>query len=76
MPRLTRPAVAVALAATMLVGASALSGCMFFQKPAPVLTQEQLAAGMIGEDHPVTQAEASERGCECHIEAASKAAGK
>ena len=76
MPRITRPVLAVALAASMLVGASALSGCMFFQKPAPILTQEQLAAGIIGEDHPVTQAEASERGCECHIEAANKAAGK
>ena len=76
MPRANRSILTVALAATLLVGATTLGGCMFFKKPAPILSAEQLQAGIIGEDHPVSQAEASERGCECHVKAAQAAGGK
>ena len=71
MTRLTRPALAIALSATLLLGTFTLGGCM---KPAPVLTTQQLQAGVVPEKHPVSQADATKKGCSCHL-AAAKAAG-
>jgi hypothetical protein len=35
---------------------------------APQLTPEQLQAGIIAVQHPVSQEEATKRGCECHLQ--------
>lgn len=72
MSRLNRSAIVVLLA-TVAVSASLLGGCAMFGK-APVLTQAQIMAGVIGKEHPVSQAKATQMGCSCHIEAAKKAA--
>jgi hypothetical protein len=73
MSRISRPALVLALSATMLLGAAALTGCM---KKAPVLTPAQLQAGLIGEKHPVSQQKATESGCSCHLESAKAAGAK
>jgi len=70
MPRLTRRTLAVAIAVSAIAGSLATFGC---SKPAPVLTQAQLQAGVIGKKHPVTQDAATKAGCSCHTEAAKKA---
>lgn len=71
MSRAARPALVLLIAATAVCTAL-LGGCM--SKPAPVLSQQQLQAGVIGEKHPVNQAQATKMGCSCHTEAAKKAA--
>jgi hypothetical protein len=55
------------------LGAASLGGCM---KKAPVLTPAQLQAGIIGEKHPVSQQQASQSGCSCHLESAKAAGAK
>lgn len=56
----------VALALAPLAVASALCGCV--KASPPELTLQQLAAGRIPEVHPVSQVEATQAGCRCHIE--------
>jgi hypothetical protein len=60
--------VGLALATTVL------GGCAMPSRRAPVLTQAQLMMGIIGKDHPVPQAKATQMGCSCHIKAAQDAA--
>jgi hypothetical protein len=72
MSRRTTPALATALVLTALLASASLTGCM--GKKAPVLTQQQLMAGVIGgEKHPVSQDQATKMSCSCHAEAAKKA---
>jgi hypothetical protein len=71
MSRPNRSALVLALAA-IAVGSSLLGGCAMFKK-APVLTQAQLMAGVIGKNHPVDQAQATKMNCSCHVDAAKKA---
>jgi hypothetical protein len=54
-----------AVICVIALAAGLTTGCM---KKAPQLTPEQLAAGIIATQHPVNQAEASKRGCECHLQ--------
>jgi hypothetical protein len=70
MPRPKRFAFVLALAA-ISVGSSLLGGCAMTKK-APVLTQAQLTAGIIGKKHPVDQAKATQMGCSCHLGVAKK----
>jgi len=50
----------LALAATGLA-----TGCA---KKAPQLTPQQLAAGIIPAEHPVSQADATAQGCACYLQ--------
>lgn len=49
------------------LAAVALTGCGEDEKP-PVLTPEQLQAGIVGEEHPVSQEAAQQQGCACHLQ--------
>lgn len=73
-PRRNRALVAAAIATALTASALLTGGCSMFQK-APVLTQEQLAAAIVPQKHPVSQQDAMKMGCKCHIDAA-KAAGQ
>ena len=73
MSKLSRSATALLLVAMVSLGAASIGGCM---KKAPVLTPAQLQAGIIGEKHPVSQQQASQSGCSCHLESAKAAGAK
>lgn len=66
--RRIRSTTVVALLVLMVIAAALLAGCGG-EKPAPQLTPEQLAAGVVGEDHPVDQEAATAQGCACHFAA-------
>ncbi|NTU72118.1 MAG: hypothetical protein HGB10_09915 [Coriobacteriia bacterium] len=71
MVRTSRTALAALLIA-LAAASSLLGGCAMFKK-APILTNEQLMAGVIGKEHPVSQEKATSMSCSCHTEAAAKA---
>jgi hypothetical protein len=73
MVRLNRSTLATVLV-VLAISASVLGGCAMFKK-APVLTPQQIMAGVIGKEHPVNQEKATSMSCSCHVDAA-KAAGK
>jgi len=68
--------VSTMLAAGLLALSLAASGCAKAEpekKEAPLLTLEQVQAGLIAEEnHPVDQEKAQELGCNCHIATANK----
>ncbi len=45
-----------------------VSGVVACAKKAPQLTPEQLQAGVIGANHPVSQQDATAQGCSCHLQ--------
>jgi hypothetical protein len=57
----TRIATVVCIA---VLSTGLMTGCM---KKAPQLTQAQLMAGVIGDEHPVDQQTATAKGCSCHL---------
>lgn len=73
MHRITRVA-AVVLVTAGILSAGLMGGCK--KEPAPVLSPQQLAAGVIGKEHPINQEQATKMGCSCHLEAAKKAGGQ
>ncbi len=56
---------AAVLAAVAMLATGLLAGC---SNNAPQLSAEQLQAGVIPMQHPVSQQEATQRGCECHTQ--------
>ncbi len=61
MKAVTRVGMAVCIA---ILAVGVLAGCM---QKAPKLSPEQLGAGVIAQQHPVNQEQATARGCDCHL---------
>jgi hypothetical protein len=53
----------VTVVCVVALAAGLMTGC---GKKAPQLTPEQLAAGVIAAEHPVSQEQAVQQGCSCH----------